>query len=45
MSYSGPDVVHVADENEFSVILDEAGIIYSCGLLEYGQLGLDDNGK
>lgn len=45
MSYSGPDVVHVAAGAEFSVILDEAGNIYSCGLPEYGQLGHNDDGK
>lgn len=45
MSYSGPDVVHVSCGAEFSMILDEAGNIYSCGLPQYGQLGHNDDGK
>jgi len=45
VDYSGPAIVKMACGNEFSMILNEEGTIFSFGHPEYGQLGHGSENK
>jgi len=45
IKYQGPNIVQIACGNEFSMILDKEGAVWSWGHPEYGQLGHNTDGK
>ena len=45
IDYSGSPIIKIACGGEFSLILNEAGDVYSFGLPEYGQLGHGSENK
>jgi len=45
INYMGPDIVDIACGNEFSMILDSEGGVWSFGHPENGTLGHNDDGK
>ncbi|XP_065650187.1 protein RCC2 [Hydra vulgaris] len=45
INYTGPPIVQIACGGEFSLILNEDGVVFSFGLPEYGQLGLGSENK